>query len=92
MRFSSQSTSVRTRKLFHEHQIDGTDNKEKGQNVIPMQMGALKHDVGNDTEHSQRDTFLNDLQLNEVKRTAILNKTKTVGRHLTTILKESDTP
>ena len=57
-----------------------------------MKMGSLKHDVGNDAEDRQRDTFLYDLQLNEVERSAVLNKPQTVGRNLTTVLEESDAP
>ena len=57
-----------------------------------MQMCALKHDVGNDAEDSQRDALLNDLQLDEVKRTTVLDEAKTVGRYLTAVLEEGDAP
>ena len=86
------SRSSRNTQLFHEHQIDGTNDEEEGQNVVPMQMGALEHDVGNDAEYGQRDALLNDLQLNEVKRTTVLDETKTVGRYLTAVFKESNAP
>ena len=57
-----------------------------------MQVGALEHDVGNDAEHGQRDAFLNDLQLNEVEGSAVLNEAETVGRNLTAVFKEGDAP
>ena len=60
--------------------------------MVPMQMSALEHDVGNDTEHGQRDAFLDDLQLNEVEWTAVIYKSQTVGRHLTAVFKEGDAP
>ena len=60
--------------------------------MIPMQMSALEHDVGNDAEDGQRDAFLNDLQLNEIERTAILYETYAIGWYLTTILKEGNAP
>ena len=82
----------RNTRLFHEHQIDGTNDEEEGQNMVPMQMSALEHDVGNNTEYSQRDALLNDLQLDEVKRTTVLDKAKTVGRYLTAVFKEGDAP
>ena len=82
----------RNTRLFHEHQIDGTNDEEEGQNVVPMQMGALEHDVGNDAEYSQRDALLNDLQLNEVKRATVLDEAKTVGRNLTAVFKEGNAP
>jgi hypothetical protein len=52
----------------------------------------LKHDVGNDTEHGQRDAFLDDLQLNEVEGTSIFYEANTVGWHLTAVFKEGDAP
>ena len=60
--------------------------------MVPMQMGALEHDVGNDAEDSQRDALLNDLQLDEVKRTTVLDEAETVGRYLTAVLEEGDAP
>ena len=60
--------------------------------MIPMQMGALEHDVGNDAEDCQRDTLLDNLQLDEVERTTILNETNAIGWYLTTIFKEGDAP
>ena len=57
-----------------------------------MQMGALEHDVGNDAEDSQRDALLNDFQLDEVKRTTVLDEAETVGRYLTAVLEEGDAP
>ena len=78
--------------LLHKHQIDGTDNQEECQDVIPMQMGALEHDVGYDAENGQRDALLNDLQLDEIERTAVFDKTETIGGNLATVFEESDTP
>ena len=78
--------------LCHKYQIDGTDDEEERQDVVPVQVGALEHDVGNDAEDGQRDALLNDLQLNEVEGTAILYEANAVGRHLTAVLKEGDAP
>ena len=60
--------------------------------MVTMQMSALEHDVGNNTEYSQRDALLNDLQLDEVKRTTVFDKAKAVGRYLTAVFKEGDAP
>jgi hypothetical protein len=78
--------------FVHKYQINGTDNQQESQDVVPMQMGALEHDVGNDAEYCQRYTLLYHLQLYEVKGTTILNETKTVGWYLTTVLEEGDAP
>ena len=60
--------------------------------MVPMQMSALEHDVGNDAEDGQRDALLNDLQLNEVEGSAIFYKAKTIGRNLAAVFKEGDAP
>ena len=60
--------------------------------MVPMQMSALEHDVGNDAEDGQRDALLNDLQLNEVEGSAIFYKAKTIGRNLAAIFKEGNAP
>jgi hypothetical protein len=78
--------------FVHKHQIDGTDDEEECQNVVPVQVGTLKHDVGNDTEYSQRDAFLYDLQLDEVKGAAILDEADTVGGYLATVLQKGNAP
>ena len=60
--------------------------------MVPVQMCALEHDVGNDAEHGQRDTLLNDLQLNEVEGAAILDKAQAVSGYLTTVFEEGNHP
>ena len=78
--------------LFHENQIDGTDDKEEGQNVVPVQVGALEQDGGNDGKDSQRDTLLDDLQLNQIEGSSVVDESHAVGRYLTTVLKEGYHP
>ena len=78
--------------LIHKYQINGTDDKEECQDVVPVQVGALEHDVGNDAEYGQRDALLDDLQLNEVEGAAILDEADTVGRNLTAVLQKGDAP
>ena len=60
--------------------------------MVPVQMGALKHDVGNDTEDGQRDALLNHLQLDEVERAAVLNEPQPVGGYLTAVFEEGNHP
>ena len=57
-----------------------------------MKMLILKHHIGDDGKNHQGDAFLNHLQLNQRKRTAVTLKADTIGWHLTTILKEGDEP
>ena len=57
-----------------------------------MQVGALKHDVGNDAEDGQRDALLDDLELDEIERSAVFDEAQSVGWYLTAVFKEGDTP
>ena len=60
--------------------------------MVPVQVGALKHDVGDDAENSQRDTLLNDLQLDKIEGTAVLNEAQSIGGHLTAVFEEGNAP
>ena len=57
-----------------------------------MQVGALKQDVGDDGEDTQRDALLNDLQLNEVEGTSILYETETISGYLAAVFEEGYHP
>ena len=57
-----------------------------------MQVGALKQDVGDDGEDTQRDALLNDLQLYQIEGSAVALETNAIGGHLTAILEEGDGP
>ena len=57
-----------------------------------MEILVLEHDIGDDAKYGQRYSFLYHLELYEGERTAITLKAQPVGRYLTTIFKEGDTP
>ena len=78
--------------LFHEYQVDGTDDEEEGQYVVPMNVLSLKENVGNNSEDTKRDAFLNHLELNEVERSAVPLESHSVSGNLTAILEESYSP
>lgn len=60
--------------------------------MIPMERLPLKYNVSNYGKHYERYTLLDDFQLHKVKRTAIVDKTNTIGWHLTAIFKEGYHP
>lgn len=60
--------------------------------MVPVQMCALKHDVGYDAEYGQRDAFLDDLQLNEVEGPPVLDETQPVGGYLAAIFEKGNAP
>ena len=78
--------------LFHKYQIYGTDDEQESEDVVPMEVRALKQDVRDDTEYRNGYTLLNHLQLHNVERSSVGAEAQAVGRHLTAILKEGDAP
>ena len=60
--------------------------------MVPVKLLMLEGEVGNQGEHHQRDTLLDDLQLHQRERATVAHKAQTVGWHLTAILEESDHP
>lgn len=60
--------------------------------MIPLQCLSLKLDIGNEAKDNQRNNFLNNLQLHERKGAAIAFEANSIGRHLTAIFEESDSP
>ena len=78
--------------LFHEYQIYGADDEQKGQYVVPVQVLTLEENVGYHGKDSQTDALLYHFQLHQVEGTAVALKTETVGGHLTAILKKGYAP
>ena len=52
----------------------------------------MKQNVGNNGKHTQTDTFLNYLELHQIKGTAIAVESHSVGRYLAAIFQESYSP
>lgn len=57
-----------------------------------MEGFALKQHRDHDGEDEQRNDFLNHLQLNECKRSAIIYEANAIGRHLAHVFKECNPP
>lgn len=57
-----------------------------------MKLLSLKEDVGNDAENNEGDDFLYDFKLHQCEWAAVAHETYPVGRHLTTVFKEGDSP
>lgn len=60
--------------------------------MIPVQSLSLKEDIGDDGEDDERYAFLNHLELDQIKRSAIIHETDAVGWYLTAIFEEGDGP
>lgn len=60
--------------------------------MVPAECLRLEHRDDNDGEDRQRDSFLNDFQLNKVERTAIDGGADAVGRNHEGILEKGDAP
>ena len=57
-----------------------------------MQMLALEEQVGYDAEHNQGDDFLNDFELHQRERSAVVDEANSVGRHLAAVFEEGNSP
>ena len=77
---------------FHKDEIDGRDETEGRCRMVPVELLVLEDEVGNHGEDHQRDAFLNHLELDEVERTAIIDKANAVGGNLTAVLEEGNHP
>ena len=60
--------------------------------MIPVQSLSLKEDIGDDGEDDKRYAFLYHLELDQIKRSAIIHETDAVGWYLTAIFEEGDGP
>ena len=60
--------------------------------MVPMELLVLENQVGNDGEDNQRDALLDDLELDEVEGTAIVDEADAVGGNLAAVLEEGDHP
>ena len=60
--------------------------------MIPVQSLSLKEDIGDDGEDDERYAFLNHLELDQIKRSAIIYETDAVGWYLTAIFEEGNGP
>ena len=60
--------------------------------MIPVQSLSLEEDIGDDGEDDKRYAFLNHLELDQIKRSAIIHETDAVGWYLTAIFEEGDGP
>ena len=78
--------------LFHEDEIDGSDEAEECRSMVPMQALSLEEDVGDDGEDDERHALLNHLELNQVEGTAIIDESNSVGGYLTAVFEEGDGP
>ena len=60
--------------------------------MVPVEGLSLEQEVGDDGKYRQRNDFLNDLELDERERTAVLREAHPVGGHHKRVFKEGDSP
>ena len=60
--------------------------------MIPVQSLSLEEDIGDDGEDDERYAFLNHLELDQIKRSAIIYETYAVSWYLTAIFEEGNGP
>ena len=78
--------------LLFENEIHGKYKENKTNEVVQTECFRLEQKNRKDGKNNERDDFLNDFELPEIKRTAVCRVADTVGGNLTTVLKKSNSP
>jgi len=72
--------------------INRQHEEHEAHEVIPFQLFVFEKNQGKQREYQERDDFLNDFELHERERPAILPEADAVGWHHETIFKKCDKP
>ena len=80
------------RGLLQEGEEDGEDQAGEGCEMVPVEGLSLEDEQDDYREDRKGDHFLDDLELDEVERTAVLGVTDAVGRDGEAVLEEGDAP
>ena len=75
-----------------KNKVNRSDKACKSCKVIPMKRFTAEHQGRQDCKHDQRNDFLDNFQLHERERAAIIDKTYAVRWHLTGIFQQSYAP
>lgn len=84
--------SKSTLRLFSEYEIHRKHQEAEADEVVVGKTLRLEEQHGEQREDNQRDSLLNDLQLPEVERTAVLLEPDAVGGYLEAVFKECNAP
>ena len=60
--------------------------------MIPVKLLSLEEDICNDAEDDERDDFLDDLQLHQCERPAIIDESYTIGRYQKAVFDAGNCP
>ena len=77
--------------LFHKHKIHGADHAESSPEVVPAQR-FFHVDNAEGNKDGKRDDLLNDFQLHQIEGTSVFDESDSIGRHLSAIFEECDSP
>ena len=78
--------------LFLENKIDRQNQKTKPNEMIEPKSLGLEENQRENHKYDQRNDFLNDFELNQRKRSAMLARADAIGWHLKAIFKKSNAP
>ena len=78
--------------LFQKNEENCHDKAEKCREMIPLKALSLEHYSDKYCEYCQRNYLLDDFKLHQVERTAVFDETDSVGRNLSAIFEECDSP
>ena len=60
--------------------------------MIPLQSLSLEHYGDKNCEYCERNDLLNDFQLHQIEGTSVFDESDSIGRHLSAIFEECDSP
>ena len=78
--------------LFFENKINSQHQESESDEMVPVKFSHFKHFDADNHKDNKTNSFLNDLQLHESKRSAMHNGTNSICWNHEWILKKRDTP
>ena len=83
---------IRNKKLFFESKKHGKDNEDERDDMIPSEGLGFENGNHDDGEDSQRNSFLDDFQLDKIERASVLHGTDKVGGNHELVFEQIYTP
>lgn len=78
--------------LFHENEVDGRYQAQKGCEVVPLQRLAFEEEYGEEREDDERYCFLDYFELHQRECASVANETYAVGRYHKAVFGQSYAP
>lgn len=78
--------------LFHENEVDGRYQAQKGCEVVPLQRLAFEEEYGEEREDDERYCFLDYFELHQRECAAVSREAYAVCQHLAAVFGQGNAP